>query len=425
MLKARPANFYARLFALGLICVATACAPPPIDRHVHEYIRLAVALGERDPDSIDFYYGPPEWVADIRKDPPKFEEIRRSALELDQELEKDRRPRAVRLRRQVRAIAARAGQLIDFNSAKPSKSKITFDQEASVYFGLTVRARDESRLDAIRAEIDRLLPGKGSAAERYAAFDEKFLVPPDRLPAVIARAMQGCRDQTRDHLRLPGGEGVTIEYVHDKPWSAFSYYQGNFRSVIQVNADLVLTVDRALALACHEGYPGHHAYNVTQELQFVRERHWPEWMVQPTFSPQSLVSEALGTIAADVAFPGEERVRFERGALFPLAGLNSKDVEKYDRVERLVDQLQSAEPAIARDYLDGKLEFVRAADTLEKRALMAHAEETLKYINEYRSYMLTYTLGRDLASREVRGWQRYEQLMTDPDAALILSKIER
>lgn len=376
-----------------------------------------MALGEHDPDSIDFYYGPPEWVADIRKNPPSLAEIKLSAMDLEAEFAKDRRPRAGRLAKQSAAIAARANQLLG--------GKMNFDQEGSLYFGLKVPVGDPNRLDPIRADLDHLLAGSGPEAERYAAFDQKFLIPPERLPAVFARALQGCRDQTLDHLRLPGGESVSVEYVHDKPWSAFSRYQGNFRSVIQVNADLPLTVDRALALACHEGYPGHHAYNVLQELQFTRDRHWPEWTVQPTFSPQSLVSEAMATLAVEVAFPSPERMRFERDALFPLAGLDPKDAERYDRVERLVDQLQSEEPAIARKYLDGDLEWQRAADALEQQALMAHPDPTLKYMNEYRSYMITYTLGRDLAAALVHGWPRYEQFVTDPDAASAFSKIER
>ena len=75
------------------------------------------------------------------------------------------------------------------------------------------------------------------------------------------------------------------------------------------------------------------------------------------------------------------------------------------------------------DYLDGKLEFVRAGWALEAQALMAHSDATLKYINEYRSYMTTYTYGRDLVESEVDGnlgssgsddlrWQRYLQIMT-------------
>ena len=53
---------------------------------------------------------------------------------------------------------------------------------------------------------------------------------------------------------------------------------------------------------------------------------------------------------------------------------------------------------------------------------MEHAETLLLYLNEYRSYMLTYTVGRDRVrqiveqgnpSSEVR-WRRYTDLMKNP-----------
>ena len=67
---------------IALVFTAAACGPPGFDPQVREYVRLAVALGERDPDSIDFYYGPLSGSADIRKHPPRLDEIRRSAVEL-------------------------------------------------------------------------------------------------------------------------------------------------------------------------------------------------------------------------------------------------------------------------------------------------------------------------------------------------------
>ena len=232
---------------------------------------------------VDFYYGPPQWVADVRKNPPRLEEIRRSALDLARELQPDRHARAMHLAAQLDAIAARADELLGHRQ--------TFDQRTSAYFGLTLPDVFPNT-DQDRAEIDRQLPGSGSLAERYGAFDRQFLVPADRLAAVMARAIEGCRAQTVRHMQLPATEAVRAEYVHDKPWSAFSRYQGNFQSVVSVNVDLRLTIDRALQLACHEAYPGHHVQNTIQDLRFVRGFHWMEWTVQPTFSPQSLVSEA-------------------------------------------------------------------------------------------------------------------------------------
>ena len=88
-----------------------------------------------------------------------------------------------------------------------------------------------------------------------------------------------------------------------------------------------------------------------------------------------------------LSFPGQERVGFERDRLFPLAGLNPQRTERYLRVEQLVDQLHQAIPPIARDFLDGKLGFVRAGWALEAPTLMAHSDATSEYMNEYRSYI--------------------------------------
>jgi hypothetical protein len=381
------------------------------------YARLAVALGERDPDSIDYYYGPADWVTDIRQNPPSLPQIRQTALALADQLRAKPATMAggeakrLFLLGQLRAIASRVDLLLG--------AHLTFDQETQQMFGVQVPPRyDQPRLVHIRSQLDSLLPGPGGLAERYSVFDQKFIVPPDRLSAVMDRALQGCRERTVAHLNLPPGESVALEYVHDKPWSAFSRYQGNFHSLIQINKDFGLTVDQVLQLACHEGYPGHHAYNSLRELQLVRERHLTEFMVQPTFSPQSLASEAAATFAIELAFPEPERTRFERDELFPLAGLDTAKTELYGRVERLVEALHPAEPAIARDYLDGNLEFVRAASALEAQVLMVHSEATLKYINEYRSYLTAYTLGRDIVADAVDDppglpsaarWERFEQ----------------
>src|SRR5262249_29856359 len=53
----------------GLLLSAVACAHPTdrLDAQAERYVRIVLALGERDPDSLDFYAGPTAWRADARR----------------------------------------------------------------------------------------------------------------------------------------------------------------------------------------------------------------------------------------------------------------------------------------------------------------------------------------------------------------------
>ena len=186
-------------------------------------------------------------------------------------------------------------------------------------------------------------------------------------------AIRACRDRTTPYVELPPGESFTVEYVTGKSWSGYNWYQGNFRSLIQVNTDLPIYIDRALDLACHEGYPGHHVYNVLLEKNLVRDRGWIEFTVYPLFSPQSLIAEGTANYGIEVAFPRPTACVFERDVLFPLAGIRRGKAKEYYEVLELVDQLSYAGNEAARRYLDGQIDAKAAADWLEKYAMMPRA----------------------------------------------------
>jgi hypothetical protein len=380
------------IVCVAMLLVVVGCRRgAPVDGAAREYLRLAVALSERDPDALDFYVGPKDLEAEVRRAPPTLVAIGEQAAGLDARLaEMEAGPRVAFLRVQVRAISYRVRML----QGKPG----AFDAESDALFGVRMTPDGEAgRRAEVRAQIAAEI---GAGAHAYTVFDSRFVVPPERVPAVFDAALGACRAETVKHIALPAGEGVRVEYVAHKPWSAFSRYLGGGQSLIQVNTDYALTVDRILDLACHEGYPGHHVFNMLREASLVKGKGETEWAAQLTFSPQSWVSEGAASYAPEMAFSEAERVRVEREVLFPEAGLDAAGVGQYVRVEGMVKALHTAEPGIAREYLEGRLEFVRAAEALEREALMEHAETALLYLNEYRSYGLTYTQGRD----GVAGW---------------------
>src|SRR4029450_9136708 len=128
-------------------------------------------------------------------------------------------------------------------------------------------------------------------------------------------------------------------------------------------------MDRAIDLACHEGYPGHHVYNALLEQTLVRGRGWVEYSVYPLFSPQSLIAEGTANFGIEVAFPGDARTAFEREKLYPLAGLDPSTAGTETDVQKLTGKLSYAGNEAARRYLNGEIDGAAAADYLQRWAM--------------------------------------------------------
>jgi len=421
--------------------VSAACgtgqgrAPDQLEEsHVNElarrYVGVVLAIGQHDPDYVDAYYGPEELRPTGSKRP--LADIDRDAAGLEEALQDgpgegtgEGQPahELTRLRHQylLRQLAAARTRI-----AMLSGRRLSFDEESQALYDAVAPVKTGADFEAVLEELDRRLPGSGSLIDRYNAFRDRFVIPRERLDATFRAAIDGCRARTLAHVTLPPSESFTVEYVTGKTWSGYNWYQGNYRSLIQVNTDLPIFVDRAIDLACHEGYPGHHVYNVLLEKHLVRDRGWIEYSVYPLFSPQSLIAEGTANYGIEVAFPREERMEFERRVIFPAAGLNPADVEAYYTVQALVDRLSYAGNEAARQYLDGQIDATAAAQRLIAWGLYSkpRAEQRVRFIDQYRSYVINYNLGKDLVAAHVeavagapdpaRRWAAFTGLLSSP-----------
>jgi hypothetical protein len=298
------------------------------------------------------------------------------------------------LRVQLGAMAARARMV--------AGERLTFDQEARALYDAVPPHLGESHFDSLLGRLDSMLPGAGTLAARYQRFRDRLMIPATRVDTVFKTAIAACRARTLAHITLPAGERFDLEYVKGTPWNAYNWYQGKYHSLIQVNLDLPIPLDRAVDLACHEGYPGHHVYNLLLEQALVQQRGWLEHSMYPLFSPQSLIAEGSANYGIDMAFPADQRVAFERDSLFPLAGLDRSLAEPNAAVRQVVERLNFARNEVARRYLDGELDAQAAQRMMQRYWLITPeaAAKTLRFIDTYRSYVINYNLGRDL----VEGW---------------------
>src|SRR5258708_36616054 len=55
-------------------------APAALDAAAESYVRLVLALAERDADSLDIYHGPPAWQGEGHGPHAALDEIRSAAL---------------------------------------------------------------------------------------------------------------------------------------------------------------------------------------------------------------------------------------------------------------------------------------------------------------------------------------------------------
>jgi hypothetical protein len=415
------------LVLCGLVIVSGSAwaAADGMNAGAERYVHLVLALGQHDSDYVDAFYGPPEWKTQAEKEKKSLDAIGAEAAELIATLAKTPKagedPLQLRheyLQKQVAALAARVRML--------KGEKLKFDDESRALYDAVAPTYPDSRFDEIIAQLEKKIPGNGPLWQRYEEWRKPFLIPKEKLDKVFQLAIKECRARTLAHVGLPPNESFIVEYVTNKPWGGYNWYKGNFHSVIQVNTDLPTYIDRAVDLAAHEGYPGHHVYNSLLEKNLVRDRGWVEFSVYALFSPQSLIAEGTANFGRDVAFPTKaERMKFEKEVLFPAAGIDASRADEYYAVQDLFKELDYTVNEAARRLINGEIDENAAVQWLQKYAVMeqARAQQRVKFIQRYRSYVINYNLGEDMVRRYIekrsgtdpeKRWSEFGKLLSSP-----------
>jgi hypothetical protein len=420
-----------RVLAAATLSLALMAATPapaaPLDQAAEGFVKLTLRIGEHEAGFVDAYYGPPAWADEAKAQPGTIAELKTEADALIARVQAvdakglaplDARRRAFLLA-QLKAERFRLDMIDGETSA--------FRDEAQALFNVRPDLKPLSAYDPVLARIEALFPGPGELSDRIEAFKAGYVVPKDRLEPVMQAAIAECRRRTLAHIRLPASEDFKLEFVTGKSWSGYNWYKGNAQSLIQVNTDLPIFIDRAVDLGCHEGYPGHHTHNVLLEDRLVKDRGWVEFKVYPLFSPLSFVAEGEGNYGYELAFPGEQRTAFEATTLYPLAGLDPATAPRFAQLRELQKDLAGARMTIAADYLDGKLTRDQAVAASQKYMLIskARAEQSVSFTDNYRSYVINYGLGEEMVRHWVESqgpdpaarWKAMETLLSQPSTA--------
>lgn len=395
-----------------------------LDQLAVKYVRLGLYIGQYDKDFVDAYYGPDSLKPTAPKDAvfPKdslLSAVDALAAELKTSLGSTTNDT---LRTRANWILS---QLIAFSRRIKifSGEYASFDEESKELFGAAAPSYPEKHYQELVAKLDSLLPGKGAINNRFQTLANRFIIPKNKLDTVFKTAIAECRKRTQAHYQLPANEDFKLEYVTNKPWSGYNWYKGNYQSLIQVNTDLQIFIDRVIDVGSHESYPGHHVYNMLLEKNLYRGKGWVEISLYPLFSPQSLIAEGSANYGIDLAFPGDEKIAYTKNVLLPLAGLDTTGISLYFAALDIRGELNYARNEVGRGILNNTM---TEADAL--RWLMDYgfnnqetAMKSISFIKTYRSYVINYNYGKDLIKNYVgdtkdqaKRWERFGWLLSNP-----------
>jgi hypothetical protein len=360
-----------------------------------EYVRLGLRFDRLEAGFVDAYTGDPRIRAQVADETaPTPQVLRDQARGLLRELDAADLP--------ADRIDYLRGQLtgLECTARKMNGEPVGFVEEVRSYFQVDVVLGDESVYATAHAELDALLPGSGSLAERYAAHRRREECPPDRLDKAVHALSSALRDRVRGQYGLPEVETVQYEIVTDQPWSGFNYYEGDYRSRVAINADLPHRLGHLPHLVAHEAYPGHHTEHCRKERGLVERAARTEHTVFLVNTPECLMAEGLADLGVQASI-GDGWGPWAAEILGDLA-------LRFDG--HLAERVSAATAPLNRVRQDAALLLHdRGTDTadvvayLQRWSLVSaeRAAQQIRFLTHplWRAYISTYVEGFDLLSR--------------------------
>jgi hypothetical protein len=386
-----------------------------------KYVKLGLTIGQYDPDFIISYYGPDSLKPTQSKSKifPKdsllneVDKLNTDIKAIELSMRDTNLNRAKWLSAQLLAFSRRikifAGEYT------------TFDEESKELFGVKTPVYSETYYKSLVAQIDILLPGRGPIGYRFQKLAHKFIIPKNKVDLIFKATISESQKRTLKHIELPATESLTLEYVTNKSWGAYNWYKGDYKSVVQINTDLPISISQVIDVGSHESYPGHHVYNMLLEKNLYRDKGFVELSIYPGFSPQSVIAEGSANYGIELVFPGDEKIAFTKNVLLPMAGLDSSGVTTYFKALEIMSKLDYAKNDAAKGIINGTMSIKDAVRLLGSGPV---AENQIRFIKQFRSYVINYNYGKDIVKNYIerqpgamqssaRRWELYEKLLTN------------
>jgi hypothetical protein len=385
----------------------------PLEEFSQNYLRLALEIEKHFEGYVDAYIGPEELKSAVQSTPPKPPAALLDDLAwLQGNLPTDPPHRHRYLNGVLRAIDCTIRML--------NGQEFDYYDEANRLFDIRPQLIPEDEFLAVHRELDTLLPGSGSLAERTNNRRQKFEIETEQILPLLELARAETRTRTAEFIILPEDEAVEITLTSSQPWTAYNWYKGNGRSLIEFNTDIPSNALSLLDTVAHEGYPGHHTEAILKESQLYWAKGWGEHAVRLLNAPEGVIAEGIATTAVEIIFPDNSHFEWVNQVILPAAGIEPEPVEQTIRLNKSGRLLRHVSGNAAILYHTGQLNREQIIDYYQTYALAnkARAEKSFDFISDplFRAYTFTYTTGYDLIAEAANGGDKkpiFLRLLTD------------
>ncbi|HEY3367333.1 MAG TPA: hypothetical protein VGK74_19930 [Symbiobacteriaceae bacterium] len=387
------------------------------EQWLREYLRLGLRIEKYFPGFVDGYFGPPELKAAVETEPVVLAPaLAREAAQLADSLAVQgfEANRTAYLGKQVRAMETVCRKL--------AGEEFSLEDEVRLCYDIQPVRTPEAEFDEGLALYEEALPGPGTLAERLTARRTRYELAPDKAELVVGlmeKAIAEARRRTLAFVDLPEGEGVEVHTTSHQSWTAYNWYLGNYRSVIELNTDLPTNLGALTDLMAHEGYPGHHTEHVLKEKLLYREKGYEENAILLINTPEAVISEGIATLAGQLIFTPAEARQWLAENIYAAAGIepDGADVAKLTRAGELLTGVRGN--AVFLLHAEGRpdaevVQYIcRYTRTSEDRAW-----KQLEFLKSplWRAYAFTYFYGKRLMQPLLQGPDRlavFRRLLTE------------
>jgi hypothetical protein len=379
-----------------------------IDDFGQAYLRMALEINKHIDGYVDAYFGPPNLKASVEAEDKKpLQTLLDDLAQLRQIIPTHDPARQTYLTAILRAMDCTLRML--------NGEQFDYLDQANRLFDISPRMVNEDKFTEAHQELDTLLPGSGSLANRLEMWRKQYEIPKDKLLDLLELTRSETRQRTRALVDLIEDESVEVALTNDQPWSAYNWFEGTAQSRIEFNTDIPVSALEIVELFAHEAYPGHHTQHQLQEKHLYRDKGFVELATVILHSPPCVLIEGAGITAVEVIFPGGSHYDWTAEVLIPTAGLPDISGEELRRIlggcRKLLFYV-GGHPFYVIDnaaikYHSGELTEEQTIDYCRTYGLVteAQARQTFSILAHplYGVYVLTYAQGYELIEQAAHG----------------------